>query len=204
MFKRYGMFAATAALTLMQTAAFVAVVGTPSYAADNCTENGGGTGGSCTAQSLALSANVQESCSTFSAASTTQTLPVYDVYANASTADAGTQVTYTVKCTKGSTTPAFWVDGGNNASGANRRLGDGSGDFLTYNLCDTNACANTLAIGSSTSTISLTGSSTFVSQNSPNGNSGLPLKFGFYPVISSGQDVPVGSYNDSINVNVNW
>jgi Spore Coat Protein U domain len=157
------------------------------------------TNGTCTITDN-YSVTLRESCSTFSASTNAEPSITYSVFNNASTPAAGAQVTYTVKCTQGSTTPAFQVDGGSNATSGMRRLKSG-GDFLTYNLCDSSACANTLGINTA---ITLVNAGPFIMSNTPNGT-GSPLQFGFYPVISAGQDVPASTaYADSVNVTINW
>ncbi len=114
----------------------------------------------------------------------------YDpVVANASANLDGTGG-LTVGCTRGATA-SIALSAGSNSSGSSRRMGDGSGNFLTYELYsdsgrstvwNSGAGAQTLSAAPSRATRDLT----------------------VYGRISGNQDVPAGSYADTIVATVNF
>jgi spore coat protein U-like protein len=137
---------------------------------------------------LSVSASVANNC-------TISTSPLafgaYDpVVANASTnLDATGMVT--VACTKGATA-TIGLGLGSNASGNTRRMTDGSSNFLSYEVYQ----------DSSRSTIWGNSGAELLSP------SAAPSKamrdFTVYGRIPSNQDVPAGSYGDTVTATVNF
>src|SRR5688500_18843972 len=137
---------------------------------------------------LGISATVTNNC-------TISTLPLafgsYDpVGANAGSNLDGTG-TVTVACTKGA--PArIGLGLGSNASGATRRMSDGGGNFLTYELYQDagrvtmwgNAGADLLSPGAAPSKAA--------------------RNFTVYGRVPFNQDVPAASYNDTVVATVNF
>ena len=137
---------------------------------------------------LAVSASVSNNCTISTAA---VAFGAYDpVVANASTNLDGTG-TVTVACTKG-TSATVGLGLGSNASGSVRRLADGSSNYLTYELYKDS------------------------SYSAMWGNSGTDLlspvaapskaarAFTVYGRVASNQDVPAGSYSDTVVATVNF
>ena len=139
--------------------------------------------------SLNVSATVTNNC-------TISTAPLafsqYDpVIANAS-ADLDGTGRVTVACTKGAT-PNIGLGGGSSASGTARRLSDGSGvNYLTYELFQDSG--RSVAWTSSGS-----GMLTPVAATSK-----AARDFTVYGRIAANQDVPAGSYTDSVVATVNF
>ncbi len=105
----------------------------------------------------------------------------YDpVVANAST-NLDQTSTITVACTKGST-GVISLDNGSNFSGGNRRMKAGA-NFLNYEMYSDSARTT---VWNTTNTVSYTAASKATS----------PVTL--YGRVPSGQDVPVGSYSDSV------
>jgi len=139
--------------------------------------------------SLTVSATVTNNCTISTAA---LAFSQYDpVIANAS-ADLDGTGRVTVACTKGAT-PNIGLGTGSSASGSSRRLSDGSGvNYLTYDLFQdssrsvawTNAGSGLLTPVAATSKAA--------------------RDFTVYGRISANQDVPAGSYTDSVVATVNF
>ena len=156
-------------------ALLVAVFGTPVSAA-TATAN------------LGVSATVTNNCTISTSA---LAFGSYDpVVANAATNLDGTG-TVSVACTKG-TTATVGLGLGSNASGSTRRMSDGGGNFLTYELYQD------------------------VSHSTVWGNAGAGLlspaaapskaarNFTVYGQVASNQDVAAGSYSDTVVATVNF
>jgi spore coat protein U-like protein len=137
---------------------------------------------------LSVSASVANNC-------TISTSPLafgaYDpVVANASTnLDATGAVT--VACTKGATA-TIGLGLGSNASGSTRRLTDGSTNFLAYEMYQ----------DSSRSTIWGNSGAELLSPSAAPSKS--TRDFTVYGRIPSNQDVPSGSYADTVTATVNF
>jgi spore coat protein U-like protein len=113
----------------------------------------------------------------------------YDpVVAHATTALNGTGLV-TVACTKGAA-PTVGLGLGSNASGSTRRMTDGSGNFLTYEIYTDN--------GRTT----VWGGATVVSLGAAPSKTGRDTTA--YGRVAAGQDVPAGSYSDSVTATVNF
>lgn len=109
--------------------------------------------------------------------------------------DDSTQ-TLTFTCTKGAASVYVTADTGANgasASGTTRAMTDGASDYLSYELYTDSGHTtvwNTTNSGSHTFTPSFASSHTATAT--------------VYARIPSGQDVPVGSYSDAVNVVINF
>ena len=137
---------------------------------------------------LSVSSSVIANC-------TISTLPIafgaYDpVVANATTNDddAGSVI---VACTKG-TAATIGLGLGANASGTIRRMKDATTDYLTYELYQ--ETGRTTVWGT-------TGTALLSIGAAP---SKAPRTFAVYGRIPSGQDVPAGSYTDTVVATVNF
>jgi spore coat protein U-like protein len=136
---------------------------------------------------LAVSATVTNNC-------TISTLPLsfgaYDpVVANAS-ADLDGTGTVVVACTRG-LAPTIGLGLGSNASGSTRRMTDGT-NFLSYELYSDSG--RTAVWGNASG-------SWFVASAAP---SKAARNFTVYGRVPSNQDVPGGSYNDTVVATVNF
>jgi spore coat protein U-like protein len=137
---------------------------------------------------LAISASVANNC-------TISTLPVafgaYDpVVANA-IANLDSTGSVAIACTKGAAT-TIGLNLGTNASGSTRRLTDGASDYLTYELYQDSG--RTTVWGNS-------GAGLFTPAAAP---SKTARNFTVYARLFSNQDVPAGSYADTVTATVNF
>ncbi len=156
------------------TAALVAVL-TPRASAATATAN------------LTVSATVTKNCTVSTSA---LAFGSYDpVVANAS-ADLDGTGGVTVACTRGATA-SIALGSGSNASGAARRMGDGSGNFLTYELYSDSGRAT--AWNSGAGALTLTAAPSRAARD-----------FTVYGRIGGNQDVPAGSYGDTVVATVNF
>lgn len=136
--------------------------------------------------SLSVTATVNNNCTISTAA---VAFGSYDpVVANAS-ANLDGSGTVTIACTKGSTTP-IELDLGGNAAGSARRMVAG-GQYLTYELYQDAARGTVWGTGGSGQTPPV----------APNKNA---RNFTVYGRVTSGQDVPAGSYADAVTATVNF
>ena len=126
---------------------------------------------------------------------TISTLPIafgaYDpVGVNATTNDddAGSVI---VACTKG-TSATIGLGLGSNASGAVRRMKDATTDYLTYELYQ------------DTGRVTVWGTTGTALLSIGAAPSKAPRTFAVYGRIPSGQDVPAGSYTDTVVATVNF
>ena len=137
---------------------------------------------------LSVSATVTNNCTVTTAA---LAFGSYDpVVANASSGLDGTG-RLTVACTKG-VAPAIALAAGSNASGATRRLSDGAGHFLEYDLFQ----------DSSRSTVwSASGAGIYTAAAA---TSKASRDFTVYGRVAGNQDVPAGAYGDTVVATVNF
>ena len=139
------------------------------------------------ATSLATSASISNNCTISTAA---LAFGAYDpVVANASSNLDGTG-TVTIACTKGATT-TIALDLGGNASGSTRRLTDGSSNYLSYQIYQ----------DSGRTTVWGTGTDVQTPAAAP---SKAARNFTAYGRVTSNQDVPAGSYADTVTATVNF
>lgn len=136
---------------------------------------------------LTVSASVANNCTINTAAIS---FPAYDpVVANATAALDG-EGRVTVACTKG-VVPTIALGSGANASGGTRRLASGA-DLLTYEIYQNSG--HTTVWGGS-------GGAVLTPVAAP---SRTPRDFAVYGRIAGSQDVPAGTYNDTIVATVNF
>ena len=138
--------------------------------------------------SLAVSATVTNNC-------TISTAPLafsaYDpVVANASNNLDGTGHV-SVACTKGAS-PTIGLGNGSGASGSVRRMSDGAGNFLSYDLYQDSGRSLSWANGGS-NLLTTTAATSKAARD-----------FTVYGRIAGNQDVPAGSYADTIVATVNF
>jgi spore coat protein U-like protein len=137
---------------------------------------------------LGVSATVTNNCTISTAA---LAFGSYDpVVANASANLDGTG-TVVVACTKGSTA-TIGLGLGSNASGSVRRMSDGSSNFLTYELYQDSG-RSTIWGNSGAGLLSPVAAPSKAARN-----------FTVYGRVTSNQDVPAGSYNDTVVATVNF
>jgi spore coat protein U-like protein len=138
--------------------------------------------------SLTVSATVTNNCTISTAA---LAFSQYDpVSANASNDLDGTG-RVTVACTRGAA-PSIGLGTGSSASGSSRRLSDGGANYLSYELFQDSG-------RSVTWTNSGSGLLTPVAATSK-----AARDFTVYGRIAGNQDVPAGSYTDSVVATVNF
>ena len=149
----------------------------------------GATASAATATAnLGVSATVTNNCTISTAA---VAFGSYDpVVAHAST-DLDSTGTVTVACTKGSTA-TVGLGLGSNASGSTRRMSDGGTNYLDYELYQDNG--RTTVWGNA-------GGSLYSPGAAP---SKAARNFTVYGRVNSNQDVPAGSYNDTVVATVNF
>ena len=135
-----------------------------------------------------MSATVTNNCTISTAA---LAFGSYDpVVANASTNLDGTG-TVVVACTKGSTA-TIGLGLGANASGSTRRMRDGASNYLTYELYQDSG--RTTVWGNA-------GAGLSAPVAAP---SKAARNFTVYGRVTSNQDVPAGSFNDTVVATVNF
>jgi spore coat protein U-like protein len=138
--------------------------------------------------SLNVSASVANNCSISTSA---LAFGVYDpLVAHASVNLDGTG-TITIACTKGATS-TIALNLGGNASGASRRMTDGSTNYLTYEMYQDSA--RSTVWGSS-------GAAQFTPPAAP---TKAARNFTVYGRIPAGQDIPAGNYADTVTATVNF
>jgi spore coat protein U-like protein len=137
---------------------------------------------------LSVSATVTNNCTVTTAA---LAFGSYDpVVANASAGLDGTG-RLTVACTKG-VAPTIALAAGSNASGATRRLSDGAGHFLEYNLFQ-DSSRSTAWSASGAGIYTATAATSKASRD-----------FTVYGRVAGNQDVPAGAYGDTVVATVNF
>ncbi|MBN1959617.1 MAG: spore coat protein U domain-containing protein [Deltaproteobacteria bacterium] len=137
---------------------------------------------------LDVSAVVVNNCSITTAALAFGT---YDpIVANAAV-DLDATGTVTVTCTQGATT-TIGLGLGVNASGTQRRMNDGGTGYLEYDLYQD--AGRTTSWGDAAPDL-------LTPAPAP---SSAPRPFTVYGRVSAGQDVPAGSYNDTVVATVNF
>jgi len=137
---------------------------------------------------LNVTASVGANCTISTA---TVAFPAYDpVVANASTNDDGTG-SVIITCTRG-TAATIGLGLGANASGSQRRMKDATTDYLNYELYQDAGRATVWGT---------TGAGLLSPVAAPDKN---PRTFTVYGRIPSAQDVPAGSYSDTVVATVNF
>jgi spore coat protein U domain-containing protein, fimbrial subunit CupE1/2/3/6 len=147
---------------------------------------------------LAVSANVNNNCTI---STTAVAFGAYDPLVTHASTPLDASGTVTIACTKGSAT-TMALDLGLNASGSTRRMTDGSGNFLTYeayqppNNTPGSACSYTTPTVWGTS-----GANLFTPAVAPSKAARI---YNVCGEVAAGQDLPSGTYNDTILATVNF
>jgi spore coat protein U-like protein len=137
---------------------------------------------------LAVSGTVINNCTISTAA---VSFGPYDPVVANDTANLDGTGTVTIACTKG-TTATITLGTGQNVSGSTRRMKDAGTNFLSYEIY----------LDSGRTTVwGTTGSNILTPAAAP---SRVGRNFTAYGRIPAGQDVPSGSYTDSIQATVNF
>jgi spore coat protein U-like protein len=137
---------------------------------------------------LASSATVANNCTISTAALAFGSYDPVGTHAAANLDGTGTVI---VACTKGATaTLALGL--GSNASGSTRRMTDGSSNYLTYELY----------LDAGRSTVWGTSGANLLSTGAA--PSKAARNFTVYGTVASNQDVPAGTYNDTVVATVNF
>jgi spore coat protein U-like protein len=138
---------------------------------------------------LSVSATISSNC-TITTASVG--FPSYDpVVAHATSPDDSTSGSVTITCTKG-TIPSIGLGLGANASGSQMRMSNGSASYLAYALYQD--AGRTTVWGDSGSLLFYPGPAT----------SKDPRTYPVYGRIPAGQDLPAGTYTDTVTATVNF
>ena len=147
---------------------------------------------------LAVSASVAQNCTI---ATTALAFGAYDpVVANAAT-DLNANGTVTVACTKGATGLSIGLGNGNNFSSGRRMAG--GGDFLAYGLFQppNNTPGTACTFPASTAWGTVVGTNTLGLSNS---TSKTARTYNICGTVTSGQDVTVASYSDTVVATINF
>jgi len=144
--------------------------------------------GQTVSSSLSVNATVSKNC-------TISTAPVtfgaYDPVAAHATAPLDATGTVTITCTKGA--PAkVGLGAGSNAEGTTRRMSQGAGAYLTYELY------------SDTSRTTIWGDTLDTALDIPAAPDRNPRNFTVYARVPAGQDATVGNYADTVVATVNF
>jgi spore coat protein U-like protein len=141
-----------------------------------------------TTADLSVGATVTNNCTISTAALTFGT---YDPVVGNSSANLDGTGRVSLACTKGATA-AIALGAGSGASGSTRRLADGTGNFLTYDLYQDSGRA-----------VVWSGSGSGLMTPVP-ATSKVARDFTVYGRVQSNQDVPAGTYSDMIVATVNF
>ena len=136
---------------------------------------------------LTVSATVTNNCTISTAA---LAFGSYDPVAGNAASNLDGTGRVTVACTKGATA-TIGLGNGSNASGSARRMSDGGSNYLNYELYS----------DSGRSTVWNSGSGVLSPMAAP---SKVARDFTVYGRISSNQDVPAGTYGDTVVATVNF
>jgi spore coat protein U-like protein len=138
--------------------------------------------------SLTVSATVTNNCTITTAA---LSFASYDPVVGNATANLDGTGRVTVACTRGAA-PTIGLGTGSSSSGSARRLADGTGNFLSYDLYQDSGRS---VAWSNTGTGLLTTTAA---------TSKAARDFTVYGRIAGNQDVPAGSYTDTVVATVNF
>jgi spore coat protein U-like protein len=142
---------------------------------------------------LAVSASVANNCTI------STTAVSFGTYDPLSAVDTDSTGSVTITCTKG-TSATIALDTGAHASGATRRMDDGSGNVLSYELYHP-ANLNPGAGAAYTTVWGAAGGNLFAPAAAP---SKASRTFTVSGRIAAGQDVAAGSYTDTVQATVNF
>jgi spore coat protein U domain-containing protein, fimbrial subunit CupE1/2/3/6 len=144
--------------------------------------------------SLTVQANVANNCKVTAA---TLNFGAYDpVVANATT-DLTAQQALTINCTKDTAATSIDLDNGIHASGAQRRMTNGS-DNLNYNLFKDSARTSNWTTGAVNGVVP----DASTSKNTALTSGGNPIVV--YGTVPQNQDVSAGSYSDTVTITINF
>jgi len=147
-----------------------------------------------TAQAATATANLSATATVINNC-TISTAPLafgnYDPVSANAAADLDASGTVTIACTKG-TTATIGLGLGANASGSTRRLTDGSGNYLTYEMY--HEAARTTVWGTAGAAL----------LSPPAAPSKAGRNFTVYGSVTSNQDATAGNYTDTIVATVNF
>ena len=147
-----------------------------------------------TAQAATATANLSATATVINNC-TINTAPLafgnYDSVSANAAANLDATGTVTIACTKG-TTATIGLGLGGNASGSTRRLTDGSGNYLTYEMY--HEVGHTTVWGT-------TGAALLSPAAAP---SKAARNFTVYGTVTSNQDATAGSYTDTVVATVNF
>ena len=115
----------------------------------------------------------------------------YDPVVGNSAADLDGTGVVSVACTKG-VSPTIALGLGSNASGSTRRMGDGSGNFLSYELYQ------------ETGRVTVWGTTGGALLSPSAAPSKAARDFTVYGRVTAGQDATAGSYTDTVVATVNF
>ena len=138
--------------------------------------------------SLSVSAAVANNCTI---STTALAFGTYDPVVAQASADLDGTGSVTIACTKGAST-TIGLGLGSNPSGATRRLGDGASNFLNYEVYMDSVRAT------------VWGNSGAALLTPPAAPSKGARSFTVYGRIVGNQDVPAGSYTDTVTATVNF
>lgn len=138
--------------------------------------------------SLTVSATVSNNCTVSTSA---LAFAPYDPVVNNATANLDGTGTVTVACTKGAA-PTIGLGTGSSASGSQRRLSDGAGNYLLYDMFKDSG-RSTSWTGSGGGMLTTTAATSKTARD-----------FTVYGRVAANQDVPAGSYSDTIVATVNF
>jgi spore coat protein U-like protein len=144
-------------------------------------------------QSLTVSASVANNCTI---STTAVNFGTYDPLSGTDTDNTGS---VTITCTKG-TSATIALDTGAHASGSTRRMDDGSGNVLTYELYHP-ANLNPGAGAAYATVWGTSGANLFSPAAAP---SKAARTFTVSGRITAGQDVAAGNYTDTVQATVNF
>src|SRR5262245_22314495 len=147
---------------------------------------------------LAISANISNNCTI---TTTAVAFGAYDpLVTNAATPLNGNG-TVSIACTKGAATTVA-LDLGSNASGSTRRMSDGGGNFLNYETYQPpNNTPGTACSYASPTVWGTSGANLFTPAVAP---SKASRSYNVCGQVAAGQDLPSGSYNDTVLATVNF
>ena len=115
---------------------------------------------------------------------------VYDPVVTNSATAVDSSGTVTIACTKGSS-QTITLDQGSNADGSTRRMSDGLGEYMTYELYQDSARSQVWG----------TGANAYTPGPAP---SSLPRSFTVHGRLPGAQDATVGAYTDIVVATVNF
>ncbi len=147
---------------------------------------------------IAISANIDNNCTISTSAVAFGT---YDPIVAQASSPLNGSGTVTVTCTKGAAA-TIGLGLGSNASGSTRRMTDGSSNFLTYEAYQPpNTTPGTACSYASPTVWGTAGANLFTPAAAPNRNA---RNYNVCGQIPAAQDLPSGSYTDTVVATVNF